>query len=91
VASPPYGGLRTGEVSATIGGTPHILYIYLYTYASMTGLARSPAPTARAVRASTAGLSPLSTPDSTLMGYRQWEDRFFRLIFSRKTASCCVA
>jgi hypothetical protein len=30
VASPPYGGLRTGEVSATIGGTPHILYIPLY-------------------------------------------------------------
>ena len=28
VASTPYGGLRNGEVSATIDCTPHILPIY---------------------------------------------------------------
>src|SRR5262249_59320114 len=42
VASTSYGGLRNGDVSATIGCTPHILHIY----ASMTGLARYPAHTA---------------------------------------------
>jgi hypothetical protein len=43
MASTPYGGLRTGAVSATLGCTPHLLH---YIYASMTGLARSSAPTA---------------------------------------------
>ena len=29
VASPPYGDLRSGEVSATIGYTPHIIEFIL--------------------------------------------------------------
>jgi len=48
VASPPYGGVRTGAVAATIGCTLHILHL-LYTcliHASMTGWTRSPAHTA---------------------------------------------
>src|SRR5215510_7084176 len=43
VASTPYGGVRTGAVSATIGGTPQYI---TYIYASMTGLAQSSAHTA---------------------------------------------
>src|SRR5215510_10735342 len=41
----PVWGLRIGDGSVTVGCTPHILHIY--RHASMTGVARYAAPTAR--------------------------------------------
>ena len=67
MASTPYGDLRTGVVSATIGGTPHILHLDLVESRRGESRSRRRASTRPASRTLPGGEGSLGRHESPLI------------------------